>query len=84
MRARRPVPRLPAQRLLGEVVISFLTTFANPPSIRFDKKTNRWCNQLNPSVKRGPFTEEEDRQILAAHAIHGNKWAVISRSIPGR
>lgn len=44
----------------------------------------RWCNQLNPMVKRGPFTEDEDRAILVAHAIHGNKWAVISRSIPGR
>jgi hypothetical protein len=39
---------------------------------------------LNPTVKRGPFTPEEDAQILAAHAIHGNKWAVISRSMPGR
>lgn len=45
---------------------------------------DRWCNQLNPTVKRGPFTAEEDRQILAAHAIHGNKWAIISRTIPGR
>jgi len=44
----------------------------------------RWCNQLNPSVKRGPFTEEEDKKILAAHAVYGNKWAVISRGIPGR
>ena len=44
----------------------------------------RWCNQLNPSVKRGPFTAEEDSTILAQHAIHGNKWAVISRSMPGR
>jgi len=39
---------------------------------------------LNPTVKRGPFTPEEDAQILAAHAVHGNKWAVISRSMPGR
>ena len=44
----------------------------------------RWCNQLNPLVKRGPFTEEEDKKILAAHAVYGNKWAVISRGIPGR
>jgi hypothetical protein len=44
----------------------------------------RWCNQLNPDVKRGPFTAEEDKLILAAHAMHGNKWAIISRSIPGR
>lgn len=68
----------------------FLTTPSpQPPNSFFvcstqKKKKNRWCNQLNPSVKRGPFTEEEDRQILAAHAIHGNKWAVISRSISGR
>ncbi|MDB9924896.1 SANT/Myb-like DNA-binding domain-containing protein, partial [bacterium] len=38
----------------------------------------------NPTVKRGPFTDEEDKKILAAHAVYGNKWAVISRSIPGR
>ncbi|XP_024378460.1 uncharacterized protein [Physcomitrium patens] len=44
----------------------------------------RWCNQLNPGVKRKPFTEEEDRAIVAAHAIHGNKWASIARMLPGR
>lgn len=44
----------------------------------------RWCNQLNPNVKRGPFTPEEDNTILMQHAIHGNKWAVISRYMPGR
>ena len=54
---------------------------SNPPP-RLPRR--RWCNQLNPMVKRGPFTEDEDRAILVAHAIHGNKWAVISRSIPGR
>ncbi|RWR86175.1 myb-like protein B [Cinnamomum micranthum f. kanehirae] len=44
----------------------------------------RWCNQLDPSVKRKPFTEEEDRIIVAAHAIHGNKWASIARLLQGR
>ncbi|KAJ8753920.1 hypothetical protein K2173_000174 [Erythroxylum novogranatense] len=44
----------------------------------------RWCNQLDPSVMRKPFTEEEDEIIAAAHAIHGNKWAVIARLLPGR
>ena len=29
-------------------------------------------------------TEEEDRAIVAAHAIHGNKWASIARMLPGR
>lgn len=44
----------------------------------------RWCNQLDPSVKRKPFTDEEDRIIMAAHAIHGNKWAAIARLLQGR
>ncbi|XP_015580064.1 transcription factor MYB1 isoform X2 [Ricinus communis] len=44
----------------------------------------RWCNQLDPAVKRKPFTDEEDRIIAAAHAVHGNKWAVIARLLPGR
>ncbi|KAK4801481.1 hypothetical protein SAY86_021968 [Trapa natans] len=44
----------------------------------------RWCNQLDPAVKRKPFTEEEDRIIVAAHGIHGNKWASIARLLPGR
>ncbi|XVF08209.1 hypothetical protein REPUB_Repub06bG0206500 [Reevesia pubescens] len=44
----------------------------------------RWCNQLDPAVKRKPFTDEEDRMIISAHSVHGNKWAVIARLLPGR
>eukprot|EP00951_Prasinocladus_malaysianus_P029062 scaffold266832_cov27-Prasinocladus_malaysianus.AAC.3 len=44
----------------------------------------RWLNQLNPNVKRGSFTPDEDAAILAAHAIYGNKWAAIAKLLPGR
>ncbi|XVE99689.1 hypothetical protein REPUB_Repub03eG0222000 [Reevesia pubescens] len=44
----------------------------------------RWCNQLDPCLKRKPFTDEEDRIIISAHAIHGNKWASIAKLLSGR
>ncbi|KAL1543747.1 transcription factor MYB54-like [Salvia divinorum] len=44
----------------------------------------RWFNQLDPRINRRPFLEEEEERLLAAHRIHGNKWALISRLFPGR
>ena len=69
-------PRVPSPFLTNRSLLFPLSLFL--------RNTRRWCNQLNPTVKRGPFTEEEDKEILAAHAVYGNKWAVISRGIPGR
>ncbi|XP_076948323.1 uncharacterized protein LOC143620530 [Bidens hawaiensis] len=44
----------------------------------------RWFNQLDPRINRRPFTEEEEERLLAAHRIHCNKWALISRLFPSR
>ncbi|XP_052188020.1 transcription factor MYB25-like [Diospyros lotus] len=44
----------------------------------------RWHNQLDPSVNRRPFSDEEDRIIMAAHSVHGNKWATIAKFLTGR
>ncbi|KQJ89007.1 transcription factor CSA [Brachypodium distachyon] len=44
----------------------------------------RWFNQLDPRINKRPFTEEEEERLLAAHRVHGNKWALIARHFPGR
>ncbi|CBJ27824.1 conserved unknown protein [Ectocarpus siliculosus] len=44
----------------------------------------RWNNHLDPALSKAPWSEEEDRIIIETQAIHGNKWAEMSRLLPGR
>ncbi|BFG26243.1 hypothetical protein CerSpe_125170 [Prunus speciosa] len=44
----------------------------------------RWTNYLQPGVKRGNYTQEEDDLILKLHEEFGNKWSVIAAKLPGR
>ncbi|XP_068319189.1 MYB-like transcription factor 4 [Pyrus communis] len=44
----------------------------------------RWINYLRPDLKRGPFSEIEERTIVDVHRILGNKWAQIAKHLPGR
>ncbi|CAH8375220.1 unnamed protein product [Eruca vesicaria subsp. sativa] len=44
----------------------------------------RWINYLNPSLKRGPMSKEEEIIIFQLHALWGNKWSKIARRLPGR
>ncbi|KDD74600.1 hypothetical protein H632_c1193p0, partial [Helicosporidium sp. ATCC 50920] len=44
----------------------------------------RWFNQLDPNLRKEPFSAEEEEIIIYRHAQLGNKWAAISKYLPGR
>lgn len=44
----------------------------------------RYHNHLQPDVKKGDWTEEEDRRIVELQATFGNQWARIAKELPGR
>merc|ERR1712025_1032150 len=44
----------------------------------------RWINNLDPTLRRGPWTAEEDACLLALHAQFGNSWKKFTSTLPGR
>ncbi|KAG9454515.1 hypothetical protein H6P81_007419 [Aristolochia fimbriata] len=44
----------------------------------------RWTNYLRPDIKRGKFSEDEERTIINLHSVLGNKWSAIATRLPGR
>lgn len=44
----------------------------------------RWYNHLNPDIKKGNWSKEEDAIIMDSHRKMGNKWAKIAAMLPGR
>lgn len=44
----------------------------------------RFHNHLNIGIKKGDWTEEEDRIIIILQKAIGNQWAKITKMLPGR
>ena len=44
----------------------------------------RYVNHLNPHLKKGDWTDDEEAVLIAMRQIHGNRWANISKELPGR
>ncbi|WOH05314.1 hypothetical protein DCAR_0624729 [Daucus carota subsp. sativus] len=44
----------------------------------------RWTNYLRPGIKRGNFTDQEDRMIVHLQRLLGNRWSAIASYLPQR
>ncbi|CAG9316594.1 unnamed protein product [Blepharisma stoltei] len=57
----------------------------NGRKIRHGKQCReRWGNHLNPSLKKGGWTADEDMYILKRHQEIGSKWSQIAKELQGR
>ncbi|XP_070376915.1 uncharacterized protein [Dermacentor albipictus] len=64
--------------------------------IRWDKVTSsmptrtrmqlsyRWERVLNPNLRRGKFSEDEDKMLVIAVETYGHQWVTIKDYLPGR
>lgn len=44
----------------------------------------RWYNHLDPAICKAPWTAAEYEKLVYLHSIHGNKWSLIAKFMPGR
>jgi hypothetical protein len=44
----------------------------------------RFVNHLDPELKKGEWTDDEEAILIALHEHHGNRWANIAKQLPGR
>jgi myb proto-oncogene protein len=45
---------------------------------------DRFINVLDPEIKKGKFTEEEDKTLIALYMHYGPKWATIAKHFLNR
>lgn len=44
----------------------------------------RWFLNLDPSINRGPWTEQEDAMLLYYHKEYNGRWSLIAKELEGR
>ena len=71
------------RRLVKEMGAQKWSQLANHLPGRIGKQCReRWYNHLDPAIRRGPWSTEENEVILQAFAQMGGRWSVISKLLP--
>ncbi len=58
-------------------LFSYRANVRNPPLLHWQTR-ERWHLYLDPRVKKGGYTNEEDKKILSLQKSLGNRWNVIA------
>eukprot|EP01138_Halocafeteria_seosinensis_P009361 gb/GECG01009566.1/.p1 GENE.gb/GECG01009566.1/~~gb/GECG01009566.1/.p1 ORF type:complete len:627 (+),score=86.53 gb/GECG01009566.1/:1-1881(+) len=72
------------RQIVAEGVRNWGDVAAKIPGRTAKQCRERWTNHLHPSIKKGDWTEEEDRKLLEAYEELGQRWSKIAASLPGR
>lgn len=59
--------------------------FHNNQAVRIGRHCReKWHNYLNPELKKGEWTAQEDHLLLTLQLAHGKRWSKIAKHVSGR
>lgn len=73
-----------SERICKSISWENIANLFNDPTRKPKDLRKRWTSSLDPNLKKGKWTPEEDSQLLKAYETHGPHWQSVSEGIPGR